>query len=146
MGPGWSAARRQEVALGTSRLPEVLPDQARPVQALHHAPPSTLSSAWAQLTEKQQQESVPAGALDTATTAGGASMAAIAAARGPNSISVKSGSPVKAKVPALTVLENRVKALTLFHILQVLTLFGRLTISIVRRQQYASLRKRRETP
>lgn len=109
MGSGWSAARRQEVALGSSRLSEVVPDQARPVQALRHAPPSTLSSAWAQLTEKQQQESTPAGALDPATTAGGASMAAIAAARGPTSITMKSGSPVKAKVPALTPLKTRVK-------------------------------------
>ncbi len=63
-----------------------------PVQPLHHAPPSTLSSAWAQLTEAQQHVDAQAEAVGAASTAAMAAEAKTALGRG-----TKAGSPVKAK-------------------------------------------------
>ncbi len=136
MGPGWSAARRQEVALGSRPLSKVLPDQTRQAQVLQHPPPNTLSSAWAQLAEKQHQESMPAGPLDPSMAAVGASLAAIGAAKGPVSISMKSGYPVKAKVPALMVSYS--------ISLHMLTLLECLGVNDVRQQRCPLLHRRIE--
>ena len=120
MGPGWSAARRQEAALGNSPLSESGPVQTHSskflsdsqlIQVLHHSPPSTLSSAWTQLTASLQQDAASEEPFKSASTAAANSQAPTAGtntqatvnvtsiqARVPARASVKLSSPVKAKV------------------------------------------------
>lgn len=120
MGPGWSAARRQEAALGNSPRSESRPIQtlssnflsdSQPNQALHHSPPSTLSSAWTQLTESLQQDAASdepfesassAAAISQASTAGTSTHATVTAtsnqAKVPAGANVKLSSSIKAKV------------------------------------------------
>ena len=120
MGPGWSAARRQEAALGNSPRSESRPIQtlssktlsdSQPNQVLHHSPPSTLSSAWTQLTESLQQDAASdepfesassAAAISQASTAGTSTHATVTAtsnqAKVPAGANVKLSSSIKAKV------------------------------------------------
>ena len=120
MGPGWSAARRQEAALGNSprsesrpiqNLSSNIPSDSQPIQVLHHSPPSTLSSAWTQLTASLQQDAASDEPSESASTAAASSQAPTAGtstqatvtvtsnqARVPAGASVKLSSPVKAKV------------------------------------------------
>ena len=87
MGPGWSAARMQETGVGSSRLAE-----SSPRQALQHAPPSTLSSAWERLVEKRE-----AGRVSFEVPHASSNSGTGVETRSQRNTSAKSGSPVKAK-------------------------------------------------
>ena len=78
--------------MGSSRLAD-----SSPRQALQHAPPSTLSSAWERLVEKRE-----AGRVSFEVPQASSNSGTGVDARSPPGVSAKSGSPNKAKVRLLS--------------------------------------------
>ena len=78
--------------MGSSRLAD-----SSPRQALQHAPPSTLSSAWERLVEKREAGRVSFEAPQASNNSGTG-----VDARSPPGVSAKSGSPNKAKARLLS--------------------------------------------